>query len=115
MKFKQLVRSALAVISLFAGIASADPLGYPNQVLRSASNATTTLKTGVGMLALITVGVPGTTSTIICYDNTAASGTVILNANTLAVGTLFYNTAFAIGLTCTTAGAAAADLSISYK
>ncbi len=105
----------VAVIATLCLTAYADPLGYPNQYSRINTNTTLTVKSGVGTLAAITVGVAGTATTVTIYDNTAASGSVIAVLNTAVNTTYTLNTQFNAGLTVVTAGTTPADLSISYK
>lgn len=79
------------------------------------TNATTTIKSGAGVLHAITVNTAGTGSTCTVYDNTAGSGTKIGTINTSVLGTsLQFNAAFATGLTIVTAGAGAADITVLY-
>ena len=111
---KKLLFVVCALMSLSA-FAQSGPLNWPNQYARVTTNTTATLKTGPGTLAHVTVGVVGTTSAVIFYDNTAASGTVIANLTTTGLQTFTLNAAFSTGLTYTTSGGSAADISISYK
>lgn len=81
-----------------------------------ATNATTTSKSGAGVLHSITVNTKGITNTLTCYDNTAASGTVIaILDTTLTQDTLVYDLYFATGLTCVTAGGTAADITVTWR
>lgn len=80
------------------------------------TNATTVVKSGAGVLHCVTVNGLGTTETATVYDNTAASGTKIGTVSVSAVGqTGCYDVAFATGLTVVTAGAVAADITVSYR
>lgn len=110
---------ALTIIAASLAMMFSQPLQAQLQVpanyKRSAANETVTLKTGPGRLTHVTVGVAGTTSAVIFYDNTAASGTVIANISTLAAETFTLNVAFTTGLTYVTSGGAAADISISWQ
>lgn len=74
---------------------------------------TTTLKSGTGVLASITVGETAA-GAITVYDNTAGSGTVIavLKAS-VAEQTFNFNVAFGTGLTIVTAGAS--KIQVSYR
>lgn len=84
-------------------------------------NATTTVKSGAGVLRTITINNNAAGGTATVYDNTAGSGTKIA---TIASGTLTnlagptflqFNAAFATGLTVVTAGAAGNDYTITYN
>lgn len=85
----------------------------------AAGQATTTVKSGAGTLHAIVFNGPATaTSTLIVYDNTAASGTVIgrpLATAVVAPVTVIYDLAFATGLTLITATANGADMTVIYK
>lgn len=82
-----------------------------------ATAATTTVKSGAGVLHSITVNSLGTVaSTTTAYDNTAGSGTVIGILNTLTLsGAFIYDLAFATGLTLVTTGTVAPDITVVYK
>jgi hypothetical protein len=84
---------------------------------RSASNATTTIKSGAGVLKRVTVNTLGSAlNTCTIYDNTAGSGTIIAVIDpTLARGTFEYDVVFNTGLTIVTAIGSAADLTIVYQ
>jgi hypothetical protein len=79
--------------------------------------ATTTIKTGTGVLHSITFNTPAATETLTLYDNTTGSGTKI---GTLTVPsspvpvTLVYDVQFATGLTIVTA-VASGDITVTYK
>ena len=66
-----------------------------------AANATTTVKTGSGVLHSISINTKGASANVITvYDNTAGSGTAIaIIDSTAAIGTLFYDVVFNTGLT----------------
>ena len=83
----------------------------------SASNATTTIKSGAGVLKRVTVNTLGSASnTCTIYDNTAGSGTIIAVIDpTLARGIFEYDLVFNTGLTIVTATGTAADLTIVYQ
>ena len=74
---------------------------------------TTTAKSGVGLFhRLVVTG--GTAGTIICYDNTAASGTILVSFDsTNAIASYEINATYAIGLTCVTG--AATKLTVVYR
>lgn len=84
---------------------------------RSASNATTTIKSGAGVLKRVTVNTVGSASnTCTIYDNTAGSGTVIAVIDpTSAQGSIEYDLVFSTGLTIVTATGTAADLTLVYQ
>lgn len=117
MKYLLSILFAFAVLfgSVGDAAAQAGPLTWPNIAKRTAANETVVLKTGPGTLHYVTVGVVGTTSTVIFYDNTAASGTVLANLTTTGLTTFTLGVSFSTGLTYVTAGGAAADITISYK
>lgn len=90
---------------------------YKNITL--ANPTTTVVKSGPGLLHLITVNKTAASGVITCYDNTAGSGTVIATitqpATLLASQiSLPYDVAFSVGLTCVTA-TAAQDITVSYR
>jgi hypothetical protein len=80
-----------------------------------AGAATTTVKTGVGILHTISLNTPAT-GTISIFDNTAGSGTTIaiINATTSVVPTtLDYDVGFNTGLTIVSS--ASQDITVSYS
>lgn len=81
-----------------------------------AANATTTVKSGAGVLHAIVVNTAGgSANTCTIYDNTAGSGTKIGTINTTAFVTAWvYNAAFATGLTIVMATGTAADITVVY-
>lgn len=85
-------------------------------VLNIATNATTTLKTGPGVLHTIVINTKGGGSTATIFDNTTNSGTKIATIDTTLSTTSFtYDAAFTIGLTIVTAASvSAADLTITF-
>lgn len=89
--------------------------GWPSQRLNAA--ATTTLKTGPGILHGITIGLLGTVaSTVTVYDNTAASGTILAVVNSLLLsGSFLYDIPFTTGLTIVVTGTVAPDLTVMYR
>ena len=115
---KYLVAIVLA-LSILVGCGDAaaqtGQLVWSNTAKRTVANETVVLKSGPGTLHYVTVGVVGTTSSVIFYDNTAASGTVLANLATTGLTTFTLAVAFNIGLTYVTSGGAAADITISYK
>jgi hypothetical protein len=83
---------------------------------RMSTATTTTIKSGAGTLHSIILGTVGVGSTLVCYDNTAASGTVIISAATTAEkGGMLFDLAFTVGLTCITTGGTPADITFTYK
>jgi hypothetical protein len=94
----------------------ANPPGIYKNV--AAGTATTNVKSGAGVLYLITFNTKGASAnTLTCYDNTAASGTKIATIDTVNVNTqtLHYNVAFGTGLTCISATGTGADYTVSYR
>lgn len=81
------------------------------------TDATTTVKSGAGVLHTITFNNPTATEVITVYDNIAASGTIIgtitIPASPQPV-TLTYDVAFKTGLTVVTA-TATGDITVSYQ
>lgn len=79
--------------------------------------ATTTVKSGAGVLHTLTVNNLGTVASLtVVYDNTAGSGTKIASINTLASQTSYiYDVSFATGLTVVTTGTVAPDVTVSYR
>lgn len=94
------------------------PLGHSFLNI-AAGTATTTVKTGAGVLEAIVFNGPATaTNTTTVYDNTAASGTVIaipLATAIVAPTTVRYGNAFTIGLTIITATANGANMTVVYR
>lgn len=83
---------------------------------RFTTSTTTTCKSGAGVVHTLVINTRGATSTISCYDNTAASGTSIAIVDTTLSTTAFaYDINFTTGLTCITAGTTPGDITISYK
>ena len=79
-----------------------------------ATNTTTTVKTGQGMLHSITINTTAA-GAITVYDNTTNSAPIIATiAASPVIGSVFrYDVAFATGLTIVTA--AASDITVSYS
>ena len=82
-----------------------------------ATNATTVVKSGSGVLHGITFNKKGASSNVATvYDNTAGSGTVIALIDTTdKIGTLVYDIAFTTGLTIVTATGTAADMTVASR
>ena len=83
-----------------------------NQSEYISAATTTTVKSGRGRLASITIGETAA-GAITVYDNTAGSGTVIavLKAS-IVEGTYTFDAIFNVGLTIVTAGAS--KITVSY-
>jgi hypothetical protein len=79
------------------------------------TNATTTVKTGAGTFAGLSINTAGATSTATVYDNTAGSGTKLGTFSTTAQGYIPVNIPFATGLTVVTAGGTPADITVVYR
>ena len=88
---------------------------YACKYLNITGQATTTVKSGSGILHTICVNTPAATETITIYDNTAASGTKIGTITVFASTNpcLTYDVNFTTGLTLVTA-TASSDLTVSY-
>lgn len=81
-----------------------------------STNATTTVKSGAGVLKRITINSNGgTLNTATVYDNTAGSGTIIAVIDTTLGGNHEYDLVFSTGLTIVTATGTAADLTVVYQ
>lgn len=80
--------------------------------LNMAAGATTTAKSGAGVLFAVIVNNPGTTITLTLYDNTAGSGTKIATIALVAGMNLQYGLNFGTGLTAVLSGTA--DVTIVY-
>lgn len=80
------------------------------------TNATTAVKTGPGLLGIITINTKGATAnTATVYDSLAGSGTVIAVLDTtVAAQSFFYNVVCNIGITVVTATGTAADITVSW-
>ena len=89
----------------------------PQSYTNIATNTTTVVKEGQGVLDAIVINTVGASAnTITVYDNTAGSGTKIATIDgTLAGGTrIIYNVAFGTGLTVVTATGTAANITVAY-
>ena len=113
---------AIVIIALgFWAKVQAQTFGTPQQTILAfkytniTGQATTTIKSGSGVLHTICVNTAAATETITIYDNTAGSGTKIGTATVYASTNpcLTYDIYFATGLTIVTA-TASSDLTISY-
>ena len=113
---------AIVIIALgFWAKVQAQTFGTPQQTILAfkytniTGQATTTVKSGSGVLHTICVNTAAATETITIYDNTAGSGTKIGTATVYASTNpcLTYDIYFATGLTIVTA-TASSDLTISY-
>jgi len=102
-------------------LAKAQTFGSPQTVITAyrylniTGQATTTVKSGGGILHTICINTPAATETITIYDNTAASGTKIGTITIFASTNpcLTYDVNFTTGLTLVTA-TASSDLTVSY-
>ncbi|MHB8544795.1 MAG: hypothetical protein ACYC9S_12475 [Leptospirales bacterium] len=80
-----------------------------------AAAATTTIKTGSGLLHTINVTTAGITAPVITvYDNTAGSGTVIATIDGTVVQSYLFDVEFLTGLTVVIAGGTAPKVTFSY-
>lgn len=114
---------SLAILGFGAYIKSAQSQTFGSTTLTISAykylnitgQATTTVKSGSGILHTICVNTPAATETITIYDNTAASGTKIGTITVFASTNpcLTYDVNFATGLTLVTA-TASSDLTVSY-
>jgi hypothetical protein len=111
--------TASADVITVQGIASMTPMivrpvGYSARHI--STNTTTTAKSGSGLLHSITINTSGASSnTITVYDNTVGSGTVLAVIDgDVSPTTLYYDVAFATGLTLVTATGTSADITVSY-
>ena len=83
-----------------------------------AATATTTVKSGSGILHAIVINKAGASSnTCTVYDNTAGSGTKIGAIDTVELNgrTLTYDVRFATGLTVVLATGTPADITVCYS
>jgi hypothetical protein len=107
------VRSLTAAAGVTGVLQTAEKTSFGN----INSNATTTLKSGAGVLHTITINKIGATAnTATVYDNTAGSGTVIavIDTTIAAAPTRIFDAAFGTGLTIVTATGTAADITVTY-
>jgi len=80
-----------------------------------SGNATTTIKSGAGILHAVTVNGAGSGWTITVYDNTAGTGEAVAVITPAAGSTLVYDVHFGTGCTLVTAGKTAGDITVSYE
>lgn len=82
-----------------------------------AALATTTVKTGPGILRSIVINTKGASANVITvYDNTTNSGTTIATIDsTVTTGAFVYNVAFATGLTFVLGTGTAANITVCYE
>ena len=113
---------AVAVVLSLGVYAKAQiTFGSPQNILSAyrylniTGQATTTVKSGGGVLHTICINTPAATETITIYDNTAASGTKIGTITVFASTNpcLTYDINFTTGLTLVTA-TASSDLTVSF-
>lgn len=117
----------LAALLLFgAPVASAQvnpPAGDLVYEFNSFTNITTAATTTVksvpsgqsGQFYGFCVNTVGTTSTLVAFDNTAASGTKIGTWTTTAVGCYQLKVQLKVGLTIVTTGSPAADITVQWR
>jgi hypothetical protein len=79
-----------------------------------SGNATTTVKSGPGILHAVTVNSAGSDWAITVYDGPADTGTVLATITPVAGSTLTYDLGFASGCTLVTSGTKAGDITVSY-
>lgn len=114
-----LALSLLAMFGMSSAMAQA-PTNCPTELSSCvykhiSTNATTSVKSGAGILHSITINTVGATDTVTIYDNTAGSGTVIAVLSSLTSTTLVFDVAFNTGLTIVSSGTTAPDLTVSYR
>jgi len=113
--------AVIVVLSLGVYAKAQIAFGSPQNVLSAyrylniTGQATTTVKSGGGVLHTICINTPAATETITIYDNTAASGTKIGTITVFASTNpcLTYDINFTTGLTLVTA-TASSDLTVSF-
>lgn len=110
-----LIFTAICLTLALAGVlfnhALAQTFGSPQLVITAykythiTTDATTTLKSGGGILHTICINNPTATATVTIYDNTAGSGTVIgvITEAATTQGCFTYDINFTTGLTIVTA------------
>jgi hypothetical protein len=95
----------------------------PNDVLKTevrgtytiiSTNTTTVVKNAPGELYSISIGDPGSTWVLTCYDNTSASGTPFIIKPTVH-GAIPYNITLTTGLTIVTTGTTAGNVVVSAR
>jgi hypothetical protein len=91
-------------------------VAFANKYQHITTDTTTVVKSGSGILRMVSIGTPAATETITLYDNTAASGTVIAVITVVAGApiALPYDVVFNTGLTVVTA-TAAGDITVAYQ
>lgn len=92
------------------------PFSNTSSYLNITGQATTVVKTGAGVLNLLTFNNPVATSVVTIFDNTAGSGTKIGTITIPASPqplTIIYDVRFSIGLTIVTA-TASSDITVSF-
>lgn len=92
--------------------ASGDVVAFTGPYVNMTAGATTTIKSGAGVLFAVIVNNPGTTQTLTLYDNTSAAGTLIATITLVAGQNLQYGLNFDTGLTAVLSGTA--DVTIVY-
>lgn len=87
-----------------------------------ATNATTLVRTGPGILWSVAINSAGSGNTVTIYDGVDATGAVIavyhtdaIYANVATTVTMQYGVAVATGITVVTSGGSACDLTVVYS
>lgn len=95
--------------------AQGNALDGSNAFVNLTGSGTTTVKSGAGSLASITVNTKGSgSSSIVIYDSLTGSGTKIGTIDSLNLsGQFVYNVGFATGLTLVITGGP--DITVSYR
>lgn len=120
--FTQLAAAALMGGFFIAPAWAQAPSGYPVapsglNATNITTDATTTLKSGAGLLGSVCVNTVASGETIAIYDNTVGSGTkigTITSASGQSPSCETFNASFYTGLTVVTA-TAAGDLTVTWK
>lgn len=91
------------------------PVGTSNSFTNITTNTDTVIKATPGTIAGIVVNTAGTTSTAVVYNNTTCTGAKIGTFTTTAQTSIVINANASVGLCVTTAGAAAADITVLWR
>lgn len=86
-----------------------------NAFTNISTNTNTVVKASPGVVNRLTINTAGSGSTATIYDNTACSGTVIGTYSTTAQGSVEINATASTGICVTTAGAGAANVTVTYQ
>lgn len=79
------------------------------------TNTNTVVKASPGVFGGITINTAGTTSNVIVYNNTTCTGAKIGTFSSLTQGVLSAPVNASVGICTTTAGGAAADITILWR